>query len=57
MKQLQWMKEVREIMKGLIKDEASREEVISYQYPEIYPTDRPEWQKRSYNRWYDVWKS
>ena len=56
-KQLEWMKELRWIMKGLIEDGASEEKVINYQYRELYPTDRPEWQKRSYSRWYKVWKS
>jgi cyclase len=55
-KQLQWMKELRWIMKGLIEDGATEEEAISYKYRELYPTDRPEWQKRSYSRWYKVWK-
>ncbi len=55
-KQLQWMKELRWIMKGLIEDGAPEEEAINYKYRELYPTDRPEWQKRSYSRWYKVWK-
>jgi len=55
-KQLEWMKELRWIMKGLIEDGVTEEEVINYKYRELYPTDRPEWQKRSYSRWYKVWK-
>jgi glyoxylase-like metal-dependent hydrolase (beta-lactamase superfamily II) len=55
-KQLLWMKEIRWIMKALIKDGLSEEEVVSHPYRELYPTDRPEWQKRSYARWYKVWK-
>jgi glyoxylase-like metal-dependent hydrolase (beta-lactamase superfamily II) len=55
-KQLNWMKEIKGIMKGLIKEGLPKEDIISYPYLEIYPTDRPEWQKRSYARWYDVWK-
>ncbi len=55
-KQLQWMKEVRWIMKGLIEEGATEEKTVSYPYRELYPTDRPEWQKRSYARWYKVWK-
>jgi cyclase len=54
-KQLKWMKELRWIMKGLIEDGATEEEAVSYQYRELYPTDRPEWQKRSLARWYRVW--
>ncbi len=53
-KQLEWMKELRWIMKGLIEDGASEDEVINYTYRELYPTDRPEWQKRSYSQWYKV---
>jgi glyoxylase-like metal-dependent hydrolase (beta-lactamase superfamily II) len=53
--QLGWMKEIRWIMQGLIEDGASEEEVVSYAYRELYPTDRPEWQMRSYARWYKVW--
>ena len=49
------MKEVRWIMQGLIADGASEEEAVSYAYRELYATDRPEWQKRSYARWYKVW--
>ncbi len=56
-RQLAWMKEVRWIMQGLIEDGASEEEAISYDYRGLYPTDRPEWQKRSYARWYNVWSS
>lgn len=26
---------------------ASEEEALDYEYPELYPADRPEWQKRS----------
>jgi glyoxylase-like metal-dependent hydrolase (beta-lactamase superfamily II) len=55
-RQLKWMKEVRWIMKGLIEEGASEEEVLNYKYPELYPTDRPEWQKRSWARWYQHWK-
>ena len=55
-KQLEWMKELRWIMKGLIEDGATEEKVINYPYRELYATDRPEWQKRSYSRWYKVWK-
>lgn len=55
-RQLEWMKELRWIMKGLIEDGATEEEAINYRYRELYPTDRPEWQKRSYSRWYKVWK-
>ena len=54
-KQLGWMKEVKWIMQGLIGDGATEEEAISYAYRELYPTDRPEWQKRSYARWFKVW--
>jgi len=54
-RQLAWMKEVRWIMQGLIEDGATEEEAISYDYRVLYPTDRPEWQKRSYARWYNVW--
>jgi len=54
-KQLQWMKEVRWIMRGLIEEGATEEEAVSYPYRELYPTDRPEWQKRSFARWYKVW--
>ena len=54
-KQLGWMKEIRWIMQGLIGDWATEEEAVSYAYREITPTDRPEWQKRSYARWYKVW--
>jgi len=54
-KQLDWMKEIRWIMQGLIWDGASEEKATSYSYRELYPTDRPEWQKRSYARWYSVW--
>ncbi|MCW4050932.1 MAG: MBL fold metallo-hydrolase [Candidatus Bathyarchaeota archaeon] len=56
-KQLNWMKEVREIMKGLIENGASEEEAISHEYPELYPTDRPERQKLGWSRWYMVWSS
>ena len=55
-KQLAWMKEVRWIMQGLIQDGATEEEAASYDYRVLYPTDRPEWQKKSYARWYNVWK-
>jgi cyclase len=55
-KQLMWMKEIKWVMNGLIEEGASEEEAVSYPYRELYPTDRPEWQKRSYSRWYDVWK-
>jgi len=54
-RQLVWMKEVRWIMKGLIDEGATEEEAASYDYRLLYPTDRPEWQKRSYARWYNVW--
>ena len=56
-RQLAWMKEVRWIMQGLIEDGATEEEATSYDYRVLYPTDRPEWQKRSYARWYNVWSS
>jgi cyclase len=56
-KQLAWMKEVRWIMKGLIEDGATEEEAVNYDYRALYPTVRPEWQKRSYSRWYKVWKN
>ncbi len=55
-RQLAWMKEVRWIMQGLIQDGATEDEEASYDYRVLYPTDRPEWQKRSYARWYNVWK-
>lgn len=55
-KQLAWMKEVRRIMNGLIEDGATEEEAVNYDYRAFYPTDRPEWQKRSYSLWYKVWK-
>ncbi len=54
-KQLGWMKEIRWIMQGLIEDGATEDEATSYSYRELYPTDRPEWQKRSYAQWYKVW--
>ena len=56
-RQLAWMKEVRWVMQGLIEDGATEEEATSYDYRALYPTDRPEWQKRSYARWYNVWSS
>jgi glyoxylase-like metal-dependent hydrolase (beta-lactamase superfamily II) len=56
-KQLTWMKEIRWVMQGLITDGATDEEVVSYPYKELYPTDRPEWQKRSFAHWYKVWSS
>ena len=55
-KQLRWMKEVRSIMKGLIDEGTTKDDVISHPYPVLYPTDRPEWQKRSLCRWFEVWK-
>jgi cyclase len=55
-RQLAWMKEIRWIMQGLIQDGATEEEAASYDYRVLYPTDRPEWQKKSYARWYNVWK-
>jgi cyclase len=54
-RQLKWMKEVRWIMKGLIEEGATEEEALDYEYPTLYPTDRPEWQKRSWARWYRRW--
>jgi hypothetical protein len=44
-------------MKGLIEEGASEEEALDYEYPEPYLTDRPEWQKRSWGRRYQHWKS
>jgi cyclase len=55
-RQLRWMKEVRWIMRGLIEEGASEEEALDYRYPELYATDRPEWQKRSWARWYQHWR-
>ena len=55
-RQLRWMKEVRWIMRGLIEDGVSEKEVLGYGYPELYATDRPEWQKRSWVRWYQHWR-
>jgi len=55
-KQLRWMKEVRSIMKGLINEGATEDDVITHPYPVLYPTDRPEWQKRSFSRWFEFWK-
>jgi glyoxylase-like metal-dependent hydrolase (beta-lactamase superfamily II) len=54
-KQLAWFKTMRDEMKGLIADGASEEQVANHMYPELYPTDRFEWQKQSYRRWYKVW--
>lgn len=56
-KQLGWMKEIRWIMQGLIRDGATEEEAVSYVYSELYPTDRPEWKKRSFARWFKVWSN
>ena len=56
-RQLKWMKEVRWIMKGLIEEGTPEEEALNYEYPTLYPTDRPEWQKRSWARWYRHWSS
>jgi hypothetical protein len=50
------MKEIKWIMQGLIEDRATEAEATSYPYRELYSTDRPEWQKRSYAQWYKVWK-
>jgi hypothetical protein len=55
-RQLRWMKEVRWIMRGLIEDGVSEEAALDYRYPELYATDRPEWQKRSWARWYQHWR-
>jgi glyoxylase-like metal-dependent hydrolase (beta-lactamase superfamily II) len=55
-KQLKWMKEIRKIMKGLIEDGSSEKEALDHKYPELYPTDRPEWQKLSWAKWYQHWK-
>jgi len=43
-------------MRGLIEEGVSEEEALDYRYPELYPTDRPEWQKRSWARWYQHWR-
>jgi glyoxylase-like metal-dependent hydrolase (beta-lactamase superfamily II) len=56
-KQLNWFKTMRDEMKGLISDGATEDQVADHMYPILYPTDRPEWQKRSFRRWYQVWKS
>lgn len=56
-KQLNWFKTMREEMKGLIADGATEDQVANHMYPVLYPTDRPEWQKRSFKHWYQVWKS
>lgn len=54
-RQLKWFKEIRYIMKGLIADGSTEDEVINYDYRLIYPTDRVEWMRRSFSRWYTVW--
>ncbi|MBT4319253.1 hypothetical protein HOD50_01340, partial [Candidatus Bathyarchaeota archaeon] len=55
-RQLSWMKEVRWVMQGLIQDGETEDVIASYNYRVLYPTDHPEWQKKSYARWYNVWK-
>ena len=56
-RQLKWMKEVKWIMKGLIEEGTTEEEALNYEYPTLYTTDRSEWQKRSWARWYRHWSS
>ncbi|HUV34952.1 MAG TPA: MBL fold metallo-hydrolase [Candidatus Desulfaltia sp.] len=55
-RQLKWFKETRWIMRGLIEEGATEEEAAGYDYPVLYRSDRPEWVKRSYGRWYQTWK-
>lgn len=54
-KQLKWFQEIRWIMKGMIDEGASVEDVVNYDYPPLYESDRPEWVKRSYRHWYQHW--
>jgi len=54
-KQMAWMREVKWIMKGLIEEGATLEEAVSHPYRELYPCDRPEWQKRTYAHWFNHW--
>jgi len=49
------MREVKWIMKGLIEEGATLEEALSHPYRELYPCDRPEWQKRTYAHWFNHW--
>lgn len=56
--QLEWFKKVRTMMKQLISEGASEEEIVNYEnYPDFYMPDRPEWRENSLRRWNDVWSS
>jgi glyoxylase-like metal-dependent hydrolase (beta-lactamase superfamily II) len=55
-RQLEWFKEIRRIMRGLIEEGATEEEAAGYEYPVLYGSDRPERVKQGYARWYRVWK-
>ena len=56
-RQLEWFNEAKRIMRGLIDEGATEDEAVSYDYPVLYMSDRLEWVKESYRRWYEVWKS
>ncbi len=55
-RQLEWFEAVKAEMVGLIRGGASEEEALKHSYPELYPSERPEWMENSFRHWYRHWR-
>jgi len=55
-RQLGWFEAVKSEMEGLIRGGASEEEALKHKYPELYPSERPEWTENSFRHWYRHWR-
>ena len=56
-KQLKWFRSMRRMMKRLISEGVPEDEAVRARYPEIYPSDRPEWVQNSLRVWFRHWKA
>jgi glyoxylase-like metal-dependent hydrolase (beta-lactamase superfamily II) len=56
-KQLKWFRAMRRMMKRLVSEGVPEDEAVKAKYPEIYPSDRPEWVQNSLRVWFRHWKA
>ncbi|MDP2899687.1 MAG: MBL fold metallo-hydrolase [Candidatus Bathyarchaeota archaeon] len=56
-KQLKWFRAMRRMMKRLVSEGVPEDEAVKARYPEIYPSDRPEWVQNSLRVWFRHWKA
>jgi glyoxylase-like metal-dependent hydrolase (beta-lactamase superfamily II) len=56
-RQLKWFKTIRRRMKLMINKGIPDEDIVNAKYPELYPSDRPEWVENSFWRWLSHWKA